>query len=151
MHIGLKGIELGELAEGKRNVPYDDGCGNMTIGIGHLIRKNESFPKPLTDQEIYDIYRTDCIDAENKVKDVVNVEINQNQFDVLVDMAFNMRTFSFINSSVVRLINQNEFDLAAKRLLLYTKAFDKEKQEYVELKGLVKRCKARYKLFTDKI
>lgn len=149
MHISEKGIKLGEEAEGKRYEAYDDGYGNMTIGIGHLIKPGEVFPKRLTDEQIYDIYRKDVRFAEERVKKAINanVELTQNQFDVLVDMAFNLKYFSFMNSSVVRLINEGKFDDAAERLHRYNKAFNIKKKVWEVAPGLVKRCAARYRLF----
>jgi lysozyme len=147
MHISDKGIKLGEDAEGIRYTPYDDGCGNMTIGIGHLIKAGESFPNKLTKQEAYEIYKKDLLSAEFRVKKAVLVDVTQSQFDVLVDMAFNMKYFSFMNSSVVRFVNEGKSDQAAERLLRYNKAFSEKKKTYIEMPGLVKRCKARYDLW----
>jgi GH24 family phage-related lysozyme (muramidase) len=147
MHISDRGIKIGEEMEGKRYVPYDDGCGNMTVGIGHLIQPSDNFTYPLTDEQVYEIYRKDIGYAEAKVKKNVTVEVTQNQFDVLTDMAFNMKYFSFMNSSVVRLLNEGKPDEAAERLFRYNKAFSEKQQKYIVMGGLTKRCKLRYDLW----
>jgi len=147
MHISDRGIKLGENAEGKRYLPYDDGYGNMTIGIGHLIKEGEVFDHKLSDEEVYELYRKDVGIAEARVKKAVLVEISQNIFDVLVDMAFNMKYFSFMNSSVVRFINEGKLNQARERLPLYCKAKNINSGEMEVAPGLVKRCKARYDLW----
>jgi len=148
MHISNKGIKLAEQFEGIRYTPYDDGCGNMTIGIGHLIKEGEVFDHKLTDAEVYDLYRKDVLGVgEARVKAAVHVDVPQNIFDVLVDMAFNLQYLAFMNSSVVRLVNEKKFDEAAERLFRYNKAFSEKKKQYIVMPGLTKRCKARYDLW----
>ena len=147
MHISNKGIKLGELMEGKRYLPYDDGYGNMTIGIGHLIKPDEVFDHKLSDEEVYAIYRNDVRIAEARVKKAIMVDVSQNIFDVLVDMAFNLKYFSFMNSSVVRLTNWGKIDEAGERLQFYNKALNEKTGKMEVSRGLTKRCKARYELW----
>lgn len=82
--------------EGARSKPYDDGgpgLGNCTVGVGHLIHygpctQAELDQPPLSLAEINRLLLADVARFETAVNGV-NMALNQNQFDALVDFAFN--------------------------------------------------------------
>lgn len=59
---------------------------------------------------------------EEVVNRRVTVELNQNQFDALVALVFNIGDAQFATSSVLRFVNQRRFEDAAKAFGLWTKA-----------------------------
>lgn len=68
--------------------PYDDVTGHPTIGIGHLIQDGEDFPDHITQEQAMDLLAKDVERFENAVNGY-GLDLTQNQFDVLVDFAFN--------------------------------------------------------------
>jgi len=75
----------------------------------------------------------------------VTVELNQNQFDALVDFVFNLGYGDFKTSTLLKLLNAHAFDLAAEEFprWKYSKG--------VVLKGLVRRRALEQALFTSNI
>jgi lysozyme len=71
------------------------------------------------------------------------MQINQNQFDALVSFVFNLGQTTFIKSSVLRLLNANNFPGAIIYLKRYVHADGKK------LKGLVRRREAEANLFNS--
>jgi lysozyme len=68
--------------------PYQDQAGYWTIGVGHLVKAHEAFPDQITREQAMDLLATDVRRFERAVNDY-NLNLTQNQFDVLVDFAFN--------------------------------------------------------------
>lgn len=107
--------------EGKRNSMYFDTVGLRTIGIGHLIKPNEIFPHILTDQEVYELFRKDVSGFEKAVSNLVKVKINQNQFDALVSFSFNCGVGALESSTLLRVLNEGNYQLAADNFLKWDK------------------------------
>lgn len=66
-----------------------DIAGNRTIGYGHLVEPGESFPHGVTMDQALDLLDRDINAAVAQVNRALNVPLAQNQFDALVDLAFN--------------------------------------------------------------
>ena len=67
---------------------YNDQAGYPTIGVGHLIQDGEDYSAGLTQEQAMDLLAQDV----SRFEDAVNsygLDLTQNQFDVLVDFAFN--------------------------------------------------------------
>jgi len=115
--------------EGSRTRPYRDAGGKLTIGVGHLLTKSELssgkilikgkavlFAAGLSDQQILDLLGQDLAGAEQAVNDGVEVDLNQSQFDTLVSFSFNVGNTAFKNSTLLRLLNQGEYDAVPAQL-----------------------------------
>lgn len=148
MKISENGIKFIANWEGKRNSQYPDAVGLPTIGIGHLIKKGEVFPKVMTDQQVYDLFRKDIVGYENAVNKSVKVAINQNQFDALVSLAFNIGIGGFQSSSVLRNLNAKNFTEASNSFLKWNKGTVNGK--LIEILGLTNRRKTERDLFNKK-
>lgn len=100
---------LSEL-EGKRNRMYLDSAGYPTIGIGHRILEDESYlmTAQLTDAQVYALLARDLPKFENVVNTSITADINQQQFDALVPLAFNIGVTGFRDSTVVERINAKD-------------------------------------------
>lgn len=110
--------------EGKRLTAYLDSGGVWTIGVGHTAFRGD--PKPIkgmviTDQECEDILARDLVHFEEKVSDVVKVPLNQNQFDALVSLCFNIGEGAFAKSTLVRKLNAGDYKGAAEQFLVWNK------------------------------
>lgn len=109
-------VELLQQIETLRLNPYDDQtgkpitawCKGATIGFGHLILEHE-WPKfryglqALFEAE--ELLETDLEPLEETIRQAVIAPLNQQQFDALTLLAFNIGAPRFRQSSAVRLIN----------------------------------------------
>lgn len=123
--------------EGSRNKAYKDSKGLDTIGVGHLIRPNEQhlLTATLTDQEVKDLLKTDLKWCSETVENAVKVPLNQNQFDALYSLCFNIGPTAFRNSTVVRKLNAGDYAGAAEAILMWNKpaVLQKRRQREKEL------------------
>lgn len=119
--ISDDGIKMIANFEGKRNSKYLDAVGLPTIGIGHLIKSGEVFNSVLTDQEVFELFRKDVSGFEKAVARLVKVKINQNQFNALVSFAFNCGIGALESSTLLRVLNEGNYQLAADNFLKWDK------------------------------
>lgn len=140
MKISSKGLDLIKEFEGFRAVPYKDAVGLPTIGYGHLIKKGEVFGA-ISSVEATAILSRDVEDAENSVNKMVNVPINQHQFDALVSFTYNLGGHSLLSSTLLKKLNLKDFEGAAEEFLKWDHAGGKQ------LPGLTRRRKAEKELF----
>ncbi|MBR5904374.1 MAG: lysozyme [Alphaproteobacteria bacterium] len=125
MQISDKGIEFLKTMEGciKINdihIIYDDKNGKpvnlneplpngATIGYGHLIKPNEDFRNGITESEAINLLKQDISTTELFIKNNITTILNQNQYDALVSLVYNIGAKNFINSSVIKYINNRNF------------------------------------------
>ena len=109
--------------EGKRNRMYRDSKGLPTIGVGHLIRPAEQhlMTATLSDKEVEDLLRSDLRWCSDAVERAIKVPLNQNQFDALYSLCFNIGETNFRQSTVVRKLNAGDYEGAADAILLWNK------------------------------
>jgi len=113
-----EGIALTTSFEGLRLTAYFDIAGTPTIGYGHAgpdVHPGMS----INMQEAKGLLLKDIHWAVEAVNRLVTVEINQNQFDALVDFAFNVGIGHFEESTLLRLINQGQITDAASQFDLW--------------------------------
>ncbi len=101
MNLSQAGLQFIAGWEGLRNTLYDDGgvgVGNCTIGVGHLVHlgpcdgrsEEQPFLNGITDDAAYALMRVDAQRFEDVVNREITVPLSQNQFDALVDFAYNL-------------------------------------------------------------
>ncbi len=88
--ISDAGLELIKRSEGFRDRQYLDAAGFPTIGYGHLVEADESFPGGVTEAQAETLLAGDVNEAEQAVRRLVRVALTQGQFDALVDFVFNL-------------------------------------------------------------
>lgn len=122
---------------------YLDPVGIPTIGIGHVILKGEPYKvgQTITREESRRLFKKDTEWAVTAVNRLVTRPLNQNQFDALVSLVFNIGEIGFSNSTVFRETNRGNFRAAARAFALWNKAKGRV------LKGLVRRRKVEAELF----
>jgi len=134
MAVSLFGIDLICGFEGKRLVAYDDGVGVWTIGFGTTIYPNGTKVKKgdvCTESQAKEYMAHDLKKFELAVNGVVTVPLNQNQFDALVSLAYNIGTNAFKNSTLVKKLNAGDYRGAADQFDVWVNAGGKRMQGLV--------------------
>lgn len=109
-------------------LPYLDYNGFPTFGIGHLIQHGENFSAGRTAQQVEDLFAFDLIRFEDAVAQYVKVDLEQHEYDALVDFAYNTgagklnpndNTNNPGGNTAIRMLNMGRKDLVPQYLLPY--------------------------------
>ncbi len=144
MQVSTAGINLICSFEGKRLIAYDDGVGVWTIGFGTTIYPNGIKVKrgdTCTTEQAKAYMAHDLKKFESAVNSAVTMLINQNQFDALVSLAYNIGTGAFKESTLLKKLNAKDYKGAAAQFDVWNKGGGKVMQ------GLVNRRAVERKLF----
>lgn len=108
--------------EGARGRMYHDSAGLATIGVGHLLSRDEqatgtlairghpvAWRTGLTKRQIAALLDQDAAAAEDAVNALVTVPIDQDQFDALVSFVFNVGISTFKSSTLLRKLNRGNY------------------------------------------
>ena len=144
MHVSPSGVDLICNFEGLRLKAYDDGVGVWTIGFGTTkypngIRVKKGDTCTLEQAKAY--MQNDLKSFEQTVNTAVKVPLNQNQFDALVSLAYNIGSTAFKNSTLVKQLNEGNYKAATNQFNAWVNAGGKRMQ------GLVNRRAAERALF----
>ncbi|NTU59272.1 MAG: lysozyme [Chlorobiaceae bacterium] len=117
MQVSEGCLNLIRKSEGFRAKPYRCPAGIPTIGYGSTRyadgRAVKLTDSPITQEQADDIMRATLGEYEAAVTRYVTVEINQNQFDALVDFAYNAGAQNLKNSTLLKLLNKGQYENAA--------------------------------------
>lgn len=93
--------------EGEVLKGYLDSAGFLSVGIGHLCKKDESYRlgKAISLDESRRLFRQDSAWAIKAVDRMVTVELTPNQFDALVSLCFNIGENAFRKSTLLKKLN----------------------------------------------
>lgn len=131
--------------EGFSAKPYRCPAGVPTIGYGSTRYANGTPVKltdpPITEAKADEIMRATLNQYEAAVNRYVTVPLNQNQFDALVDFAYNAGAQSLRTSTLLKLLNQGDYAGAAAQFDKWVNGGGKK------LPGLVRRRASERKLF----
>ena len=155
MNLSANGLEFIKSHEGLRLEAYRDVAGIWTIGYGHTNTAKEG--QTITESEAENLLRQDVVTAKNAVNRYVvekGVPVNQNQFDALVSLVFNLGSHNIFTknysngypfgSRLYNLLLQFDFEAASQRFTDFIKAGGRTWD------GLVKRRKEERDLFLSK-
>lgn len=115
METSQTGIDLLADLEGLRLQLYYCSAGKTTIGYGHQVLPGEDFSAGITKEKAKELLKVDLKKAENAVNRFVKIKLNQNQFDSLVSFCFNVGKGNFLGSTLLKLVNANNLEGAAKQ------------------------------------
>ena len=151
MKTSENGLKLIQEFESFVNAPYLDSARVWTIGYGSTYYPNgkpvTGRDKPITREYAETIQRhviaTDFEPVINELlkKEIASGFVNQNMYDSIVSLVYNIGVSGFKRSSVLRLLKQGDKVNASNAFLLWNMAGGKV------LRGLVRRRGRERKLF----
>lgn len=109
---------------------------NGAIGWGHTIRAADNIDPPITPAQGQQLFLGDLADAESIVNGAVTVGLSQNQFDALVDLAFNSGNAAFgANSTLITKLNAGDYAGASDAFALYNRSQGQVNQGLANRRG----------------
>jgi lysozyme len=137
MKLDVNGVNLLAELEGLELQAYKCSAGVWTIGLGNTFYENGSKVKrgdTITKEQAYSLFYLIAAKFEKAINDNVKAKINQNQFNSLFCLIYNIGISGFKNSTLLRILNVNPNDgNIAKQFLRWNKIAG------VESKGLTNR------------
>jgi lysozyme len=138
-----QGLALTKSFEGLRLEAYKDSGGVWTVGYGH------TGPDLLAGMKISQadadmMLRADLSLAIACVNRAVSEEIEQQQFDALVDFCFNVGRGNFLQSSLLKKLNVGDFEGAATQFLIWVNVGGRP------CEGLMRRRHAERSMFMER-
>ncbi len=139
MKISNLGLSLIKAFEGLVLKAYYCAAGVLTIGYGHTrnVSKNMLIDKHKAELLLIE----DCVTSERQVNKLINVPINQQQFDALVSFVFNVGGGALERSTLRMKLNRGDYIGASKEFEKWCFAGGRK------LKGLQRRRLAEKALF----
>ncbi len=112
------GLALTERFEGCRLESYQDQGGVWTIGYGHT-GPDVHEGMTCTQQQAMAWLILDTHSAVQTVNDLVQIQLNQAEFDACCDFVFNLGAGAFARSTLLRLLNADDIQGAADQFELW--------------------------------
>ena len=142
--ISPRGLSLIKRHEGMRLHAYRCPAGIWTIGIGHT--GDDVAPDSEIDEEDAERLLDDDLSvAYAAIEQLVDVPLNQNEFDALCSLIFNIGREAFKSSTLLKLLNQDQRYPAAQQFLRWVHAGREV------LPGLVARREEERALFLESV
>jgi len=142
MDISKKGLEIITVSESLRLTTYLCPAGVPTIGYGHT-GKDVKMGMTLSYAQAVAFLQKDCEYIENFIEHfLAPVKLDQNMFDALVSLTFNIGVGNFQTSTVAKLIKRGEPKGSQKinnAFKLWIKGENPKTHKYEILPGLVVR------------
>ncbi|EKR1732350.1 TPA_asm: lysozyme [Salmonella enterica subsp. enterica serovar Madelia] len=125
MNISARGLAALKHEEGCKLTAYPDSRGVWTIGTGHTgkvdgvaVHKGMTITQDTADR----LLRDDLSWVEHCIAERVTVPLNQNQYDALCSLIFNIGANAFTGSGVRRYLNAGNYTAAADAFLEWSRA-----------------------------
>jgi lysozyme len=131
MLISSAGIERLKRREGVVREMYRDSAGLPTIGVGHLLTKDElssgklylesgavDWAGGLTDEQVDELLREDLATSEAALDATLLTvpELEQHQYDALVSFVFNVGARAFRDSTLLKRLKSGNLDVVPDQL-----------------------------------
>ena len=139
MKISQEGIDLIKHFEGCELESYRCSANVLTIGYGTT--KNVVEGMKISQHQAEELLMKDLEEFEEYVEDLIDVPLEQNQFDALVAWTYNLGPTNLKTSTLRKVLNKGAYDDVAEQINRWNKANGKV------LKGLVRRRNAEAELF----
>lgn len=152
MQISSKGINLIKKFEGCKLKTYLCSAGEYTIGYGNRYYKDGTHVKnndEITQKDADDLLEYVLQGFERFINRQASININQNQFDALVCLCYNVGQGNLRKYSLINIINKdcNNFVEIKPYWLGINKIYNKDKNKYIECDGLTKRRQEEFNLY----
>ena len=146
MQISQEGIALIKKFEGCELKAYMCAADVLTIGYGHTetVHENMKITQDVADK----LLEKDVKNFEKHVNDLVEVDLDQNQFDALVAWTFNLGPTNLKNSTLLKVLNSKNYVGVPEQIKRWNKATVNGERQVLE--GLVRRREAEALLFEGK-
>ena len=142
MEISQEGLSLIKKFEGCELKAYKCAAGVWTIGYGSTNDVKEGME---ISQERADMLLLEDVEVfEEAVNKLVEVPLEQNQFDALISWTFNLGPTNLKNSTLLKVLNNKDYDGVPAQIKRWNKAGGKV------LQGLIRRREAEALLFEGK-
>lgn len=151
MKTSENGLKLIQEFESFVNAPYLDSARVWTIGYGSTYYPNgkpvTGRDKPITREYAETIQRNviskdfEPVINELLEKEIASGFVNQNMYDAIISLTYNIGVNGFKRSSVLKLLKQGDKENAGNAFLLWNKSGGKV------LRGLIKRREKERQLF----
>ena len=142
MEISQEGLSLIKKFEGCELESYKCAAGVWTIGYGSTNGVEEGME---ISQERADMLLLEDVEVfEEAVNKLVEVSLEQNQFDALVSWTFNLGSTNLQNSTLLKVLNNKDYEGVPSQIKRWNKAGGEV------LQGLVRRREAEALLFEGK-
>ncbi len=111
MKISENGIKLIKYFEGFCPKPYKCPAGIPTIGYGATFyldgSKVKMTDKPISEADATVLLAKMVVQFENQVNSFLSAKVNQNQYDALISLSYNIGWNALRKSTLIKLINSN--------------------------------------------
>ena len=142
MEISQEGLSLIKKFEGCKLQSYKCAAGVWTIGYGSTNGIEEGME---ISQERADMLLLEDVEVfEKAVNELVEVPLEQNQFDSLISWTFNLGPTNLKNSTLLKVLNDKDYEGVPAQIKRWNKAGGEV------LQGLVRRREAEALLFEGK-
>lgn len=141
MKISSEGIELIKKFEGCETTAYQDSVGVWTIGFGHTKGVQEGQSCSMQDAET--MLSEEMDEYEGYINSMVDVDLNQNEFDSLVAWVYNLGPTNLRESTLLKILNAGDKDGIPEQINRWNRAGGKI------LQGLVRRREAESLMFQN--
>jgi lysozyme len=145
-----KGLKVTKEVEGFRGSLYNDAARNCSIGYGHKIKKNPcdgseppEFHRGITEPKAGGLLTQDMEAARMSVMTGASVKLSDGQYAALCDFTYNVGAANFKGSTLLKLINQGDFDKVPAQFRRWVVASGRE------VDGLRARREREIELFFD--
>ena len=139
MIISKNGLDLIKHFESLQLKAYKCSANVWTIGYGHT--KNVKEGDRISQDQANCFLMQDLYEVEKTINRLVKVKINQNQFDALCSLIFNIGISAFNKSTLLAKLNTGDYVGAAEQFRRWNKVNN------VVMAGLVRRRQAEEDLF----
>jgi len=142
MQISQEGLALIKKFEGCELEAYKCPAGVWTIGYGHTkdVKEGDKINK---DEANY-LLQEEMIEFESYIDDMVEVELNQSQYDALCAWVYNLGPSNLGSSTLLKVLNEGKYEEVPQQIKRWNKANGEV------LTGLIRRREAEALLFQSK-
>jgi len=142
MDISQEGLSLIKKFEGCELEAYRCAANVLTIGYGSTKGVKEG--DTITQEEADNLLLHEMNEYEGYINDMVEVDLEQNQFDAMVSWVFNLGPANLKASTLLKVLNSKDYDGVPMQIKRWNKAAGQVKQ------GLIRRREAEALLFEGK-